>query len=270
MVLVNGIERDSVSVHDRALHYGDGVFRTFRVNNGAVSAWPRQFAKLRHDCERLAIRAPEKGALEADIEQALAALPNAVIKIIITRGAGGRGYAAMPDVEPVRIVITSPLPEYPAEWIERGVKVRVCDVKLAPQPRLAGVKHLNRLENVLARNEWQGSEFAEGLMLDFDGNVIEGTMTNLFALIEDVLATPDLARCGVAGVTRERVLDFARLQKIPAEIRNIRLDELLSADEIFLTNSVIGIWHVRELQDARWDKPRLTPALRTELCRHEI
>jgi 4-amino-4-deoxychorismate lyase len=269
MVLVNGVECDSVNVHDRALHYGDGVFRTFRADNGVVNAWSRQFAKFKDDCERLALPSPEKSTLEADLAKVLAAHPDTVVKMMLTRGIGKRGYSFDPTMQTTRIVMASPIPQYPAGWAEQGVKVRVCDVKLASQPRLAGVKHLNRLENVLARSEWQESEFAEGLMLDFNGNVIAGTMTNLFIAARGVVATPDLSRCGVAGVTRERILDFARSQGIPVEVRDIALDELLNADEVLLANSVIGVWRVRELRDKRWNEARFTPAVKSKLCEHE-
>ncbi|MGH8771878.1 MAG: aminodeoxychorismate lyase, partial [Burkholderiales bacterium] len=179
---------------------------------------------------------------------------------------GARGYALNPESTPTRIVMTSSLPQYPPEWLKRGVKVRVCDVKLSVQPRLAGIKHLNRLENVLARAEWQRAEYAEGLMLDGDGNVIEGTMSNIFAWLNDaLLITPDLTRCGVAGVQRDRVLEYARSQGIPVRIEAMKLDKLLAAEEVFLTNSVIGVWQVRELEDRRWNSSVFTSSVRSVL-----
>jgi 4-amino-4-deoxychorismate lyase len=269
MVLVNGIESNFISVWDRGLLYGDGVFRTFRVDDGVLPSWQRQYRKLEADCARLALTAPEEGTLRADVASVLRTSPDAVIKIVVTRGTSVRGYAIDSQSTPTRIVMASPPPQYPEDWFTRGVKVRVCDVKLSAQPRLAGVKHLNRLENVLARAEWQGAEYAEGLMLDFAGNVIEGTMTNVFMWANGALTTPDLNRCGVAGVQRDRVLEFARSQGVPVRIKDIELGDLLAADEMFLTNSVIGVWQVRELGDRQWSSAVFTSAIRSALKEHE-
>ena len=269
MVLVNGVASGSVSAADRGLLYGDGVFRTLPARNGVVNAWRRHIEKLKSDCGRLGIRAPESEVLESDLAQALRTVPDAAVKIIITRGVSERGYALPRNANPTRIVSTGPLPTHPGEWVEQGVKVRVCGVKLSMQPLLAGIKHLNRLENVLARAEWDTDEFAEGLMLDAAGNLIEGTMSNVFIWSGGVLSTPKLDRCGVAGVTRDRVLHFARQEGIPAKARDIRLDEIFDADEVFLTNSMIGVWRVRELNERCWTSEALTPAVRATLAKHE-
>jgi 4-amino-4-deoxychorismate lyase len=267
--IVNGVPDASLSVADRGLLYGDGVFRTFRAYKGLVNAWRRHFDKLSGDCARLGIGAPSRQVLEEDLAQALRAAPDAVVKIIVTRGAGPRGYAPPKAPSPTRIVSTAPLPQYPSGWAGGGIKVRVCDVKLSLQPRLAGVKHLNRLENVLARAEWDGDQFGEGLMLDCNCRVIAGTMSNIFVWSKATLATPALELCGVAGVTRDRVLDFARASGIRAEVRELGLEEVLAADEVFLTNSVIGAWRVRELGDRRWEQAEFTAVVRQALERHE-
>lgn len=265
MVLINGAESDVISVWDRGLLYGDGVFRTFRVDHGVIPHWPRQLKKLQDDCARLSLEVPEQATLQTDLENVVKASPDAVIKIVITRGASVRGYAPDPQASATRIVMASPLPRYPDAWLARGVKVRMCDIRLSQQPRLAGVKHLNRLENVLARAEWKADEYAEGLMLDIAGSVIEGTMTNVFLWSHEKLITPDLSRCGVAGVQRDRVLEFARKQGIPVAIEDITLERLLGADEVFLTNSVIGAWQVRELAGRQWNEATFFPLLRSAL-----
>jgi 4-amino-4-deoxychorismate lyase len=269
VVLVNGVASDSISVADRGLLYGDGVFRTFPARKGIVNAWRRHCEKLKDDCGRLGIRAPDSEVLESDLAHALAGVPDAAVKIIITRGVGERGYALPRNSNPTRIVSTAPLPAHPREWAEQGVKVRVCDVKLSMQRSLAGVKHLNRLENVLARAEWGNDDFAEGLLLDDRGNVIEGTMSNLFIWSGGVLSTPKLDRCGVAGVTRDRVLDFAREKGIRTEMRDIRLDEILDAEEVFFTNSIITLWRVRELNERLWTSNVMAAAVRDALEKHE-
>ena len=166
---------------------------------------------------------------------------------------GARGYAPAKNSIPTRILSITPFAPYPDEFYTQGVRLRVCDLRLAHQPRLAGIKHLNRLENVLAAAEWDDAGIAEGLLLDVADNVTEGTRSNLFMLRDGELQTPDLSRCGVAGVQRERVIEWASAQGMPCRIGQFGLAELLAADEIFLVNSVIGLWPGRELQGHTWN-----------------
>lgn len=250
ITLINGILADVVSANDRGLLYGDGVFRTLKRVAGVTHCWARQYARLAADCAVLSLRCPDAALLEAELAQLPA---DCVAKIIVTRGPGARGYAVAADAMPTRIVTASALPDYPESHYTSGVKVRLCDLRLAAQPRLAGVKHLNRLENVLARMEWDDAAIAEGLLLDEAGNVIEGTMSNVFALRDGVLHTPDLSRCGVAGVQRERILAFAAELGMAARVAPLALDELMAADEVMLCNSVIGLWPVREFNGRVWN-----------------
>ncbi|HVS25994.1 MAG TPA: aminodeoxychorismate lyase [Burkholderiales bacterium] len=267
MILVNGVQTDSLSVHDRGLMYGDGVFRTLRVSHGVALCWQRHYRKLLADCAALNINCPSIAVLSMEVEAVTKANPECVVKIIITRGAGTRGYRVAPGATPNRVVMSSPLPDYPASHYEQGVKVRICDLRLGLQPRLAGIKHLNRLENVLARQEWNDEAIAEGLLLDGEGHVICGTMTNLFTLKGAELCTPDLSRCGLAGVQRERVLERAGKAGIACKVRAISLPELLRADEAFLTNSVIGVWQIREIGEKRWEPGCFAPMVRDWLDR---
>ncbi|HXU92518.1 MAG TPA: aminodeoxychorismate lyase [Gallionella sp.] len=252
-MLVNGIPGNTISIRDRGLLYGDGVFRTLRASQGTAQHWPLHYRKLQHDCHALGIACPGFDLLSAELSELLANHPDGVVKVIVTRGMGTRGYAPPAGAEPTRIWDVSPLPQYPVGNATRSVKVRVCDLRLSTQPRLAGIKHLNRLESVLAAAEWGDAEIAEGLLLDADDHVIEGTRSNLFLVVHGGLVTPDLSRCGVAGVQRERVMAWAAQHKVPLQVRDVSLDEVLQADELFLVNSIIGLWPVRELQQRRWD-----------------
>jgi 4-amino-4-deoxychorismate lyase len=252
MILVNGAPCDTLAVADRGLAYGDGVFRTFAVRGGHPQHWARHYARLHSDCAALGIVCPDETVLRDEVTQAARDEPDAAAKIIVTRGTGQRGYAVPFPVAPTRIVMTAPLQQYPAGFATSGVKVHRCKIRLGFQPALAGVKHLNRLENVLARAEWSDPETAEGLLLDAEGNAIEGTMTNLFIVERAALATPALARCGVAGVTRERLIAAAAKQGIPCRIEDIRYERVLRAEEVFLVNSLVGIWQVRELDGRTW------------------
>ena len=253
-MLVNGKQGNLISIQDRGLLYGDGVFRTLRVSTGRALHWPLHYKKLQHDCNALGIACPDVELLSAELNDLLVQFPDGVMKLIVTRGEGTRGYAPSMQSKNTRIWDVSPLPDYPADWAIYGIKARLCQLRISQQPRLAGIKHLNRLENVLAAAEWDDAGIAEGLMLDAAGNVIEGTRSNLFMVRGGELLTPDLSHCGVAGVQRERVLEWASAQGMPCRVGQFALAELLAADEIFLVNSVIGLWPVRELQDRTWSQ----------------
>jgi 4-amino-4-deoxychorismate lyase len=248
MVLVNGHENSAVSAFDRGLAYGDGVFRTLVVRGGVAQQWRRHYAKLGSDCAALGLNCPSAIILEKELAQVCEVEPDCVVKIMITRGVGHRGYRYESTIEPTRIVLSTPLPDYPQSYATTGVRVRHCRLRLAPQSALAGVKHLNRLENVIARTEWSDPAIAEGLLSDTDGNVIGGTMTNMFIAREGMLRTPQLDACGVAGVTRDRIMDSARARGVRCETASIRWDEVLYADEVVLVNSVAGAWPVCEIE----------------------
>ena len=166
------------------------------------------------------------------------------------------------------------MPDYPPECSFLGVDARVCDLRLGWQPRLAGIKHLNRLENVLARNEWCDPAIREGLLLDHAGNVIEGTMSNLLIIDQGRVLTPVLDRCGVAGVMREMLLEAAFDLQLPIEIRALSLDDVLQADEVGLCNSLIGLWPVKSLGTRRWQEfaqlRRLQLALDESIANFEL
>lgn len=254
-MLINGVPGDQISACDRGLQYGDGIFRTMRAFDGQLRLWPRHYRKLQQDCAALSILCPEATLLLDELHGLIKQQPDGVAKIIITRGKQEkRGYAPAADTAPTRILSITPAPDYPHSFHTQGITLRVCDLRLSHQPKLAGVKHLNRLENVLAAAEWNDAEIAEGLMLDIQGNVIEGTRSNLFMVRDGALLTPDLSRCGVAGIQRERVMEQVIEHGVPCQVSQIALAELLAADEVFLVNSIIGLWPVRELRSRTWNQ----------------
>jgi 4-amino-4-deoxychorismate lyase len=247
MILINGIPGNAIAVADRGLSYGDGVYRTLALRKGRPQCWPRHFTRLRSDCAALGIACPEESILRAELEQVARHEPDCAVRFTVTRGPGLRGYALPSPANPTRIVMTSALPQYPPDFATHGVKARICTLRLGFQPALAGIKHLNRLENVLARAEWDDPAIAEGLLLDAEGNAVEGTKSNLFIVEHGTLITPDLSRCGVAGVTRERVMECAGRHGVSCQVTILSHERLLNADEILLVNSLIGVWSVREL-----------------------
>ncbi len=264
-VLINGRPATALDVADRGCHYGDGVFETIAVSGGEPLLWDRHLERLQRGCAHLGIVAPLAQVLTAEARQLVAGRQRAVLKILVTRGPAGRGYAPAPTSVPSRVLLSGPWPDYPAEFAREGVAVRWCAMRLARQPRLAGIKHLNRLEQVLARSEWTGGE-AEGLMRDTEGYVIEGTMSNVFAVVRGTLLTPELSQCGVAGVMRAQVIAQARAAGLVCRETVLQPADIESADEIFLTNSLIGLWPVRSLDHRSFPLGPITQQIRATLA----
>lgn len=257
---VDGQPAESLAVTDRGLAYGDGLFETIAVTAGVPSLLDRHLARLTQGSARLGIPV-DPASIRAELLAFSQALGDGVAKLILTRGDGLRGYAPPQPTQPRRILQGSAKPKYPAVNAEDGIRLFPCATRLAEQPALAGLKHLNRLEQVLARSEWQDAEHAEGLMRDTGGRVIEGVYSNLFLVKNGRLSTADLSRCGVAGVMRAELLACVAALGLTCEVRDIGFDELLAADEVFLCNSLYGIWPVRALQAHDWPVGPLTRKL---------
>ena len=242
-ILINGRQRDGISSLDRGLLYGDGIFSTIAVNDGKPRYWQNHLQRLQLGCETLGLARLDDGLLYTEIRQLIDTDKSCVIKVIITRGAGSRGYKPGQQAN-TRIIQKFPWPEYPAHYTVSGVAVTLCELRLSHQPRLAHIKHLNRLEQVLARSEWD-AEYQEGLVCDEYENIIAATSANVFFDFGEVLVTPDLARCGVSGVMRNRIIHYCNSHAIPVSIRDVKLDVISSLQGMFVCNSVIGIWPVR-------------------------
>ncbi|MHB2249179.1 aminodeoxychorismate lyase [Pseudomonas fitomaticsae] len=259
---VDGLPADALSLKDRGLAYGDGLFETIAVRGGQPVLLDRHLMRLADGCARLAITTDIEQVCH-ELQAYAAAMGEGVLKLILTRGDGLRGYAPDPSAQGRRILQGNPPAAYPAAHAEQGVRLFPCSTRLSRQPLLAGLKHLNRLEQVIARAEWQDSEHAEGLMLDQAGRVIEGVFSNLFLVRDGVLITADLKRCGVAGVMRAEILFQAESLGIPVQITDIPLEQLQWADEVFVCNSVYGVWPVRACAALSWPVGPLTRKLQT-------
>jgi len=255
LISVNGVLDAAISPLDRGFAYGDGVFETCRYSQGSIPLWIYHRERLLHSATRLKIQLDEN-LLTQYLDFMLAylhdaAIAQAVIKITVTRGVGGRGYRLPDNAVPTYCIGIFPSSELRTDNYRAGVSVRICDLRLACSEHLAGMKHLNRLEHILARAEWQ-DEFAEGLLLDTYGKVIEATVSNVFVITNNQLFTPDLSSAGVAGVMRRIMLEkLAPAAELISHTVDMELDFLLAADEIFLCNSVYGIWPVNLLVDDR-------------------
>jgi 4-amino-4-deoxychorismate lyase len=244
--MVNGVYADSVSVHDRGLAYGDGLFETIAVRNGEPLLLAEHMKRLLHGCRRLRMPEPETVQLQQEIAQ-ICQRKTGVLKIILTRGSSARGYAVATHLQTNRILLFSDWNPYPQEYYQLGIYVEICRTRLSARPELAGIKHLNRLENVLAAQELNPLTTQEGIMLDGEDRVIEGIRSNIFMVMDNQLHTPSLQRCGVEGIMRDHILGLARDGGIKTSVRDISLEELQQADEVFVCNSLIGVWCITQL-----------------------
>ncbi|WP_035578537.1 MULTISPECIES: aminodeoxychorismate lyase [unclassified Halomonas] len=233
-------DEQSVPFDDRGLAYGDGLFETVLLRAGSPVLWRYHVARLAQGCHRLGIPLPCQQALDA----AWQGDPTAefeVLKLILTRGSGGRGYAQPDQMAPRLLSRRAPFQPSVERW-QKGVAVRLCDLQLARQPRLAGIKHLNRLENVLARQEWSDSAIAEGVLADSEGFVVEATSMNVFWQQAGEVLTPPLDQCGVAGTLRAAMLEQGAVAQA-----SLLLHQLADVERLWVANSVQGVWPVTTL-----------------------
>jgi len=264
--IINGRVADCVAASDRGLLYGDGLFETVAVRKGKPEYWQQHLQRLQTGCSRLGIEPVDELLLAEQCQLLADGVDQAVIKIIVTRGSGGRGYRVPARPASTRILQLHEWPDFPPACAQQGVAARLCDMRLGHNPVLAGIKHLNRLEQVLARQEWDDNGIREGLLLDTAGNLVEGTMSNLFLVRDGVLLTPDLQRCGVAGIMRSQLLELAGQLSIGTEICQLGMADLHAAEEVFICNSLIGIWPVIAIDDRNYNKGAMTSRLQDVLA----
>lgn len=260
---INGEPGDRISVRDRGFQYGDGLFETIAVRDGAPRLWSHHLDRLQRGAVQLKLPLPDVTVLQQEAQNLCRDVDRAVLKLIVTRGPATDGYALPDSPQPTYVFSLSAWPPDRESWAE-GVAVCVCKTRIATNPKLAGIKHLNRLEQILARAEWR-DEYAEGLMLDVDGHVIDGTTSNVFAVFDRGLVTPDVANGGIAGVMRGVVLAHATLLGIPSWVAPLKLDELYAAQEIFLTNSLMGVVPVTQFDGRKFSIGNTTRTLQQRL-----
>lgn len=247
MVLVNGMPTEQIGISDRGFNYGDGLFTTLVCRGGIPLLWSSHGARLVSGCQRLAISPPDLSLLRAEVEQ-LAGADDCVIKIVISRGYGGRGYATAGVSSPNRVVSRHPLPTQRQQWRQQGIVVTLLEQPLGTQPLLAGLKSLNRLEQVLLRQAAVAAGADEGICVDEQGMLVEATAANLWWRHQGIWHTPLLDRCGVSGVMRQLLLDtFAARGETVRQVKAspVVLDE---AEELMLTNTTFGLVPVRRYQ----------------------
>lgn len=260
--LVNGEIATYVSATNRGLAYGDGVFETIPVHNGRPRRWQTHMDRLGAGCERLGLNMPPQAVLLRELQTVSVGLSDAVVKIILTRDGSARGYMPPEHAASVRIVSAH---QYPTDVLERartGVRATICDLRLAIQPALGGIKHLNRLEQVLATAEMREKQAGEGILLDAEDHVICALSGNIFIVSDQRLLTPRLDRCGVRGVLRNHILANFGAR---CEQRRIMVDMLAEADEVFTCNAVRGIVPVTAIDQFEYGIGPVTHELQTWL-----
>jgi 4-amino-4-deoxychorismate lyase len=265
-VLVNGMSPGNplhaLAVEDRGLHYGDGVFESALLSHGRVRLLEQHLRRLALGCERLGIVAPDAEVLRSDVQRLSGSAQRAVLKIVVSRGVGPRGYRPSPRAQSTRIVALYPAPLPP---LTTRIALRWCETRLGRNARLAGIKHLNRLEQVLAQAEWQDDTIVDGLMLDTEGELVSGTASNVFLVREGVLVTPDLRFCGVLGIMRAEVLRVAKDLGIAVSEQPLWPHDVEAASEVFITNAVRGIRSATELGSLSWNSAPVADRLRQVL-----
>ncbi|AWL12021.1 Aminodeoxychorismate lyase [Saliniradius amylolyticus] len=256
MAIINGQPDNQIPITDRGFNYGDGVFTTAVVENGQLQHWPLHQQRLAEGLKRLRIPFEHWPSLLDSIKLQAMAHRQAVMKIIITRGSGGRGYTPPKEPQPNWVISVHDFPEKYVSWREQGIELGLSAVKLAKQPLLAGIKHLNRLEQVLVQQELQDKPYADALVCDTDGVMVETAMANLFWCKDDDWFTPELRQAGVAGVMRHRVLAAMHQQGIDCyPVRQMPM-MLEQADSAFICNSVMGRVPVVRFQGQDFDRER--------------
>jgi len=251
-MLINGTEQCEIDARDRGLQYGDGCFTTLLVKNGQLQLWSRHKARLQHALTRLGIIFEQWQDLEVALQD-LCLANKAVVKIQITRGVGGRGYTPPTSSLASWLISVSDFPQHYLHWQMHGIRLGLSNIQLAKQPLLAGIKHLNRLEQVLVKRDANEDEYDDVLVCDTDGMLVETSAANIFWCINDVWYTPDLYFSGVDGVMRNLVLDLFKAQGQAVHQTRVPYQHLCQASSVFISNSLMEIVPVVKVLDKEFD-----------------
>lgn len=269
--LVNGQISAHISAADRGLLYGQSVFETIAIVEQVPQLLDLHLARLQRGCDVIGIPFDEtlKQTLSAEADQLSENQSKAVLRMTLSMGEGGRGYLNPSEIHANRILSRHPYPEFDHKRWRDGIELGLVSIRLASQTALAGIKHGNRLEQIIARSQWQ-QDWHEALILDQQDNVIEATQSNVFIVKDGELLTPDLSHCGVAGVMREHVIEQAKKLGVKAQIVSLSVSDIHAAEEVFLSNSVIGIWPVKRFQSHTYDTPELSSKLLNLMIKNEV
>ncbi len=246
MLLINGETQTYLAANDRSVQFGDGCFTTARVVEGKVRFLSDHLARLTLGCQRLMIPWQDESVLVAEMQQLAQDQGNGVLKVIISRGAAGRGYSPLGCDRPVRVISTSTLPAHFAQWQQEGVSLALSPIPLGCNPYLAGIKHLNRLEQVLIRAHLDQMGAQEALVLDSEGWLTECCAANLFWRQGNAVFTPIIDRAGVAGTMRNHIINTLAGSRWSVNEVRAKPDVLADAEEVLICNALLPLAPVRQ------------------------
>ncbi len=258
IVLINGAKQSKISIFNRNSQFGDGLFETCLVENKKILFWINHFARLNRGCKQLKISKVDESVWLSDVKKALSLCnyDRCVVKLILSRGESQRGYGFKDDIKPVRAVIISELQK---ATLSNSFSLEYCQSGYDSNPKLAGIKHCNRLEQVLARSDLKSDE---GIMMDENRNVISVTQGNIYAIHGNTLITPKLDKCGVEGTRRAVILDLAKLLGIKVKVDTLSVKELGQSDEVFISNSIIGIQSISQIGEISFGESPITKKIK--------
>lgn len=264
IIIINDENKYQLSVADRGFNYGDGFFSTMKVNNGTIDLWPFHLARLVKTQNALGFPSIDFDEIKQSLDDVAKMHQTAVIKIVVTRGVGGRGYGLPEHAIPQVFISVSSFPEHYHALQQQGVALDTLDFKLGLQPALAGMKTLNRLEQVLIKQEMASKNVEEGLVCDLNGDVIETSIANIIAVKNNQLYTPDTSQSGIRGV----FLDYLS-SKMTINIEQITTAQLKLMDSVFCCNSLMGLVPVKRIDDVTFDKALTIKTYNTMLSKYQ-
>ena len=254
VVLIDGKKQSKASIFNRNTQFGDGLFETCLVENKKLLFWSNHFERMKLGCDRLKISMIDETLWLSDIKKAfsLMKIDNCIVKLVLSRGESLRGYSYKDNIRPIRITIVSELKKNNQD---KGFSLEFCNSGYNSNPKLAGIKHCNRLEQVIAR---AGIKVDDGIMLDENENVVSVTQGNIFCIQGNRLITPNLDKCGIEGTRRAVILKIAVDLGFDINIKNLSVAELLRSDEVFISNSIQGVGPVNQIEDFVYSKHKIT------------
>jgi len=254
VILIDGKKQSKASIFNRNTQFGDGLFETCLVENKKLLFWSNHFERMKLGCDRLKISMIDETLWLSDIKKAfsLMKIDNCIVKLVLSRGESLRGYSYKDNIRPIRITIVSELKKNNQD---KGFSLEFCNSGYNSNPKLAGIKHCNRLEQVIAR---AGIKVDDGIMLDENENVVSVTQGNIFCIQGNRLITPNLDKCGIEGTRRAVILKIAVDLGFDINIKNLSVEELLRSDEVFISNSIQGVGPVNQIEDFVYSKHKIT------------
>ncbi|MEI6859213.1 MAG: aminodeoxychorismate lyase [Shewanella sp.] len=264
-VWVNGELNGHIDPLDRGLAYGDGLFATMRIKEGKIDFLTPHLARLIQGAKRLNFSWSPSQALVTQLKQVAKSEVAGCLKLLLSRGSGGRGYAAPRASQITEVISLHAIPAHYISWQKTGISLTCSPIKLSLQPRLAGIKHLNRLEQVLIKSQRLPVGYEDWLVLDGLGNIVEASMANIFFVEGKHIVTPSISHSGVAGVMREHIIYALIDAGYNVEARPIPYSHLCRYQHVFMTNSLVGILDINNVDDVHFNHADFTHQIRQSL-----